>query len=124
MERDALRRVSRAFLQAAEKGNGAAVLAADKQFRNLFATCAHKNFAATVMEPLDSLSGRFFYVHKLIVGDIQLSAKLHANLVLAITDGDPQGAEDAADAMADYLDEFACSTLDQPLALLPRTAPI
>ena len=76
------------------------------------------------MELLDSLSRRFFYVHKLIVGNIQLSAKLHANLALAIADGDPQGAEDAADAMAGYLDEFARSTLDQPLALLPRTAPM
>ena len=39
MERDALRRVSKAFLQAAEKGNEAAVLAADKEFHDLFATC-------------------------------------------------------------------------------------
>ena len=70
MERDALRRVSKAFLQAAEKGNEAPVLAADKEFHDLFATCAHNNFAATAMGPLDSLFRRFFYVHKLIVGNI------------------------------------------------------
>lgn len=41
---------------------------------------------------LDALSRRFFYVHKPIVGNIQLSAKLYVNLALAIADGDPQGA--------------------------------
>ena len=122
-ERDALRQVSKAFLQAADKRNEAAVLAADKAFHDLFATCAHNNFAATAMGPLDSLSRRFFYVHKLVVGNIQLSAKLHANIAQAIADGDPQAAEDAADALADYLDEFARSTLDQPLALAPKAVP-
>lgn len=122
-ERDALRLVSKAFLQAADKRNEAAVLAADKEFHDLFAACAHNNFAATAMGPLDALSRRFFYVHKLVVGNIQLSAKLHANIAQAIADGDPQAAEDAADALADYLDEFARSTLDQPLALAPKAVP-
>ena len=124
MERDALRQVSKAFLAAAEQRNEAAVLAADKEFHNLFAACAHNNFAATAMGPLDALSRRFFYIHKLVVGNIELSAKLHADIAQAMADGDPQGAENAVDAMADYLDEFARSTLDQPLALLPRVAPM
>lgn len=121
-EREALRRVAQGFLKAAAKNDEAALLIADKEFHDLFASCAHNNFAANAMGPLDSLSRRFFYMHKLVVGNTGLSAKLHANIATAIADGNAQAAEDAANAMADYLDEFARSTLDQPLALLSRPA--
>jgi DNA-binding GntR family transcriptional regulator len=119
-EREALRRVAAGFLGAAANGDEAALLAADKEFHDLFATCAHNNYAATAMGPLDSLSRRFFYMHRLSVGNSGESAKLHANIAEAIANGDPQAAEAATNAMADYLDEFARSTLDQPAALAPR----
>ena len=121
-EREALRRVAASFLSAAASGDEAGLLAADKEFHDLFATCAHNNYAATAMGPLDSLSRRFFYVHRLNVGNSGESARLHANIAEAIADGDPQAAEAATNAMADYLDEFARSTLDQPAALAPRVA--
>ena len=48
------------------------------------------------------------------------SARLHADIALAIAAGDPQATEEATNAMADYLDEFARSTLDLPLPLARR----
>jgi len=111
-EREALRRVAEAFVQAADQEDDAALLAADKEFHDLFAVCAHNNFAIGAIGPLDSLSRRFFYAHKLHVGNIGKSARLHADIALAIAAGDAQAAEGAANAMADYLDEFARSTLD------------
>ena len=111
-EREALRRVAKAFVQAADQKDDDALLAADKEFHDLFAACAHNNFAIGAMGPLDSLSRRFFYAHKLHVGNIGKSARLHADIALAIAAGDAQAAEGAANAMADYLDEFARSTLD------------
>lgn len=120
VEREALRAVGRAFLEAAEKQDGPALMAADKDFHDLFATCAHNNYAATAMGPLDALSRRFFYVHRVTVGNSDDSAKLHAAIAMAIADGDPVAAEAAANAMADYLDEFTRSTLDQPVSLASR----
>lgn len=121
-EREALRAVATAFLEAAARQDGAALMAADKDFHDLFATCAHNNYAATAMGPLDALSRRFFYVHRVTVGNSDDSAKLHAAIAVAIADGDSEAAEAATNAMADYLEEFTRSTLDQPVSLNSRFA--
>lgn len=120
-ERDALRRVAQAFQKAAANADGRRLNEADKEFHELFATCAHNNYAATAMAPLDSLARRFFYAHSL---DISKSAQLHADIAFAIADGDPVSAERATNALADYLDELTRSTLDQPRALAPRPSRI
>ena len=120
-ERDALRRVAQAFLEAAVNADGHRMNEADKEFHELFATCAHNNYAATAIAPLDSLARRFFYAHSL---DIGRSAQLHADIAVAIADGDPVAAEGATTALADYLDELTLSTLDKPRALAPRSSNI
>ena len=120
-ERDALRRVAQAFLEAAASADGPRMNEADKEFHELFASCAHNNYAATAMAPLDSLARRFFYAHSL---DIGRSAQLHADIAVAIADGDPVAAERATNALADYLDELTRSTLDKPPALAPRSSHI
>lgn len=120
-ERDALRRVAQDFLEAAANADGPRINEADKEFHELFATCAHNNYAATAMAPLDSLARRFFYAHSM---DIGRSAQLHADIAVAIADGNPVEAERATHALADYLDELSLSTLDKPRALVPRTSHI
>lgn len=121
-ERQALRTVAKTFLEAAANKDDAALMAADRDFHELFATCAHNNYAATAMGPLDALSRRFFHVHRLAVGNSDDPAKLHAAIAIAIAEGDPEAAEAATNAMADYLDDFTRSTLDQPVALTSRFA--
>lgn len=118
-ERDALRRVAQEFMEAAASEDGPRMNKADKEFHDLFATCAHNNYAATAMAPLDSLARRFFYAHSL---DIGRSAQLHADIAIAIAAGDPVAAERATNALADYLDELTRSTLDKPRALAPRSS--
>ena len=49
--------------------------------------------------------------------DAMKSAKLHAAIALAMADGDEKRAEQASDALADYLYEFVRHTLDSPPAL-------
>lgn len=120
-ERDALRRVAKAFLEAAASADGPRINEADKEFHELFATCAHNNYAAMAMAPLDSLARRFFYAHSM---DIGRSAQLHADIAVAMADGDPVAAERATHALADYLDELTLSTLDKPRALAPRSSHI
>lgn len=117
-EREQLRSVAKRFLKAAKNSDIAEVISADKTFHDLFAACAHNHFAATALEPLDSLSRRFSYAHKKVVTeDIVLSATLHANIAIAIADAEAEKAEEFVDALADYLDEFARGTLDSPPVL-------
>ena len=120
-ERHALRRVAQDFLEAATSADGRRINEADKEFHELFAACAHNNYAATAMAPLDSLARRFFYAHSM---DIGRSAQLHADIAVAIADGNPLEAERATHALADYLDELSLSTLDKPRALAPRSSHI
>lgn len=118
-EREALRRVAQAFLDAAASKDGPRINEADKEFHEIFATCAHNIYAATAMAPLDSLARRFFYAHSM---DIGRSAQLHADIAIAIADGDPVAAERATHALSDYLDELTLSTLDRPRSLAPRSS--
>ncbi|WP_332826054.1 GntR family transcriptional regulator [Ramlibacter sp.] len=116
-EREALREVSNNFLKAAKARDEAGVTAADKRFHDLFADCAHNNFAAMAMEPLDSLSRRFSHAHRMMRDGAMKSAQLHAAIALAMADGDAKRAVEASDKLADYLEEFVRSTLDRPPAL-------
>ena len=116
-EREALREVSAEFLKAGKSGDEVGVTAADKRFHDLFADCAHNNFAVMAIEPLDSLSRRFSHAHSMMRDDAMKSAELHAAIALAMADGDEKRAEQASDALADYLYEFVRLTLDRPPAL-------
>lgn len=119
-EREALRAVAKEFLKAAKARDEAGVTTADKKFHDLFAACAHNNFAANAMQPLDSLSRRYSHAHKMMRDDGMKSAQLHAAIALAIADGEQRRAEEASDKLADYLDDFVRWTLDQPRALPGR----
>jgi DNA-binding GntR family transcriptional regulator len=116
-EREALREVSKEFLNASMACDAAGMTAADKRFHDLFADCAHNNFAVMAIEPLDSLSRRFSHAHSMMRDEAMQSAKLHAAIALAMADGDENRAEQASDALADYLYDFVRLTLDSPPAL-------
>ena len=119
-EREGLREVAKEFLTAAEARDETGVTAADKRFHDLFAACAHNNYAAMAMEPLDSLSRRFSHAHKMMRDDGMRSAQLHAAIAVAIADGDSGRAEEASDRLTDYLEEFVRWTFDRPRALSGR----
>lgn len=116
-EREALREVAKEFLNASMSRDEAGVTAADKKFHDLFANCAHNNFAVMAIEPLDSLSRRFSHAHSMVRDDAMKSAQLHSAIALAMADGDEKRAEQASDALADYLHDFVRFTLDRPRAL-------
>jgi DNA-binding GntR family transcriptional regulator len=116
-EREALREVAHDFLKAAKNRDETGMTGADKRFHDLFADCAHNNVAEMAMEPLDALSRRFSHAHRMMSDDAMRSAQLHAAIALAMADGDEKRAVRAADALADYLEEFVRSTLDRPPVL-------
>lgn len=117
-ERTRLRCVAQDFQKAADDADAAALMRADKEFHDLFATCAHNRFACTAIDSMDALSRRFWYAHNVVSGDFPQSAKLHANIALAIAEGNEVAAVTASDALTDYLENFARGTLDQPRAVM------
>jgi DNA-binding GntR family transcriptional regulator len=110
-ERARIATIASNFLQAAEADDKVAVMRADKEFHDLFATCAHNSYAAASMSSMDSLSRRFWYVHRDARGSDKESARLHADIALAIAEGNQEKAVQASDAFADYLDAFTRSIL-------------
>lgn len=87
-ERAELRCIAQEFRAAADAADAAALMRADKAFHDLFATCAHNAFACKAIDSMDALSRRFWYAHNVAAGDFGQSAKLHADIALAIADGD------------------------------------
>ena len=113
-ERTRLRQIAAAFVKAARTKDDAALLVADKDFHDLFVRCAHNVFALRTMVSMDSLSRRFWLVHRGGREGHADSARLHGDIARAMADGDAEAAMLASDKLADYLDEFTRSTLDAP----------
>jgi DNA-binding GntR family transcriptional regulator len=112
-ERARLREIATAFVMAAKNDDDAALLVADKEFHDLFVRCAHNVFALRTMVSMDSLSRRFWLVHRGGGGEHTDSARLHGDIARAMADGDAEAAMQASDKLADYMDEFTRSTLDE-----------
>ena len=112
VERAELRRVAQAFHAAAANEDDAGLIAADKEFHDLFVACAHNVFASRTMTSMDSLSRRFWLIHRGHEGERPEAARLHGDIAIAIADGDAEAAMQASDRLADYLDAFTRATLD------------
>lgn len=110
-ERAGFDAVAKAFSQAARSGDETALLKADKTFHTLIGTAARNEFALRSIELMDGLSRRFWYAHRRKIGDLALSAKLHAQVANAIAAGDEEAAAKASDKLVDYLEKFTLATM-------------
>lgn len=72
---------------------------------------ARNPYAARAVSPLHAHCRRFWNLHK-HSGDLPASAGLHAVLLGAAADGDPDAAARASDRLIDYLEAFTRSALD------------
>ncbi len=72
---------------------------------------ARNPYAARAVSPLHSHCRRFWNLHK-HSGDLPASAGLHAVLLQAMADGNPDAAAGASDRLIDYLEAFTRSALD------------
>lgn len=110
-EKQAMSAIAGKLIEAARTDDGQALLQADKAFHDLFSQCIHNEYAAKSLDALDALSRRFYFLHHAL-DDVNKSAKLHADIAQAISEGNIQAAEIASDALFDHLDEFTRSTID------------
>ncbi len=117
-ERAELRLVAREFQEAAVAGDSAALMKADKTFHDLFAACAHNAFACTAINSMDAHMRRFWYAHQVADAEFVRSARLHADIALAVAKGDQTAAVQASDAFSDYCEDFTRAALDQPRPIM------
>ncbi len=110
-QRQAMAAIAYKLTEAAKVEDGQALLQADKEFHDLFSQCIHNEYAAKSLDALDALSRRFYFLHHAL-DDVHKSAKLHADIAQAISDGNIQAAEQASDALFNHLEEFTRSTID------------
>lgn len=104
--------IAKQLIDAVKAKDGHALLQADKAFHDHFSICIRNEFASRALDSLDSLSRRFWFVYHQSQDDAE-SGELHANLALAIAEGDSNAAEEASDKLFDSLERFVHLTLSR-----------
>jgi DNA-binding GntR family transcriptional regulator len=97
--------------KAAKANNSKVFMQQDRAFNTLSAAAARNEFLSGSMDLIHSLSRRFWYAHQQQVADMPLTARLHANVALAIVVRDEQAAADASDTLMEHLEVFTRATL-------------
>jgi DNA-binding GntR family transcriptional regulator len=111
-ERARFREIGAAMRAAAASSDDIAFMRLDREFNQLVASAARNEFAVRSISTMTALSRRFWYQHYKEVGDLPLSARLHAEVCDAITDAGGDAAAAASDRLMDYIESFARKTLD------------
>ena len=110
-ERRTMREIADNMERAAKKSDDTMFMRLDRQFNALSVGLARNEFLVDAMQPLQGLSRRFWYMHYRSAADMPLTAKLHADVARAISEGDEKGAMDASDRLMDYIEAFTKSTV-------------
>ncbi|MFC3695190.1 GntR family transcriptional regulator [Chenggangzhangella methanolivorans] len=97
---------------AADASDDLAFMRLDRDFNELVSKAARNEFATRSIATMAALSRRFWYQHYREVGDLGLSARLHAEVAEAIATRDGAAAATASDSLMDYIENFARKTLD------------
>lgn len=105
------REIARIFEKCAATNDETTFMRADREFNLLCAAAARNEFADGAMGLMHALSRRFWYFHYKQVADLPLAARLHADVALAIAEGDETGAAKASDKLLDYIEEFTRATV-------------
>jgi DNA-binding GntR family transcriptional regulator len=111
-ERDEFRRIAEGMLACAAAGNDLAFIRFDDQFNHLVAAACRNEYAANAAALMAGLSRRFWFVHNLQSADVELAARRHADVAIAIADGDISGAEAASGRLMDYILDATKSSID------------
>jgi len=110
-QRRELRDIAAVMAQAARGNDDLTFMRSDRQLNLLALEAARNEFASGAMALMHGLSRRFWYIHYKEVADLPLSARLHADLALAIAGGDEDQAAAASDRLLDYIEAFTRATV-------------
>jgi DNA-binding GntR family transcriptional regulator len=110
-EREEFAEIARGMREAAEREDDLAFMRLDQQFNALLSAAGRNEFATRSMGLMHGLSRRFWYQHYKQAADLPLAARLHAEVAEAVAIGDVRKAGEASDALVNYIESFARSTL-------------
>lgn len=99
------------FMRASAKNDDVTFIRADREFNELCLAAARNEFAEGALRMLHGLSRRFWYLHYKQAADMPEMARLHADVAVAISKGDVDGAGKALDRLIDNLEGFTRSTV-------------
>ena len=110
-QRASFRHIAAGMEHAVGTQDDIAFLRLDRAFNLLVLEAAGNEFAAAAMNLMNGLSRRFWYMHYKQAADLPLVAALHAAIAHAIGNGDQDAAAQGSDALVDYIQAFARSTI-------------
>lgn len=99
--------MAQALLAAGTAGDLTEMLRHYFSAKKFMARCAGNRFSEQAIAPLHTLSRRFYFMHYQELGDIEVVARLHADLLRAVATGDEKEAAAASDRQIDYAENFA-----------------
>ena len=87
----------------------------DYALNQLISKAGHNEYATRAIGLIQGLARRFWFMHRVEAADMTLCTRLHAELARSIARGSPDDAENAVDALLDYLETFTRATVDPNL---------
>jgi DNA-binding GntR family transcriptional regulator len=110
-QREALLACAQAMVEASDRDDLAAYMAADQALDRVNHAACRNPFAVAAVVPMVIQCRRFWYAYQ-HQGDIKEGARLHLLLAQAIAGGDGEQAVQASDALMDYLRQFAQQVIE------------
>jgi len=114
-ERAQLLDLARRFEKSAVSNDEVSFMRVDREFNELSVRVARNEFAAGAMSLMHSLSRRFWFIHYRQAADLPLTAKLHADVARAISQGSEAAAAKAMDRLIDTVKKFTHDTVTADL---------
>ncbi len=111
-ERETFREIAEGMLACADRGDDMAFIRYDDQFNHLVAESCRNEFAAKAIGLMAGLSRRFWFVHNMQSADLDLVARRHADVALAIAGGDVDESVAANERLMDYILEVTRASID------------
>lgn len=105
VEREMFAKLAKEFTTSSANDD-VAFIRSDREFNELCIKTARNEFAEGAMRLLHGLSRRFWFLHYKQAADLPEMSRLHANVALAISKGDIDGAGTALDKLLDNIEEF------------------
>jgi DNA-binding GntR family transcriptional regulator len=111
-ERLEFRNIAGAMITAAEIDDDVTFMRQDLRFNQLLALACRNSYATNTMSLMASLVRRFWFMHHKQVADMPMAARRHADVAVAIADGDGEEAAVASDRLVDYAESCTRAALD------------
>lgn len=106
-----LMEIAKGFSNVSETGDQSEMTELDARSFAVLIGAADNQFAARSLTSVKGLSRRFWVLNQERYGDIKRMAKAHADLADAVGRGDADLAEEAVDALIDYVEEFTLAVV-------------